>query len=334
MLHHKTFAEEFTLTGRDPYGGLPIDVTFSPSTEGKIRILSPEHSEGIEAKLSNAIEKNKAISLKDPSSEVEISMPEHILATCLAYGISSANIYVERTHRGRYLAWKKIQGFPYFDKRQLSVCKEIENVGIRELEERPEFILTRAFDAVTIGPIQERKVGTPYFRMTPESGGQRTFKIKTKYSSIPEQNFESSFEGGDWYKDEISWARSYGRASLGISHRISQACMIVGGGLLGRGFGQNLGRDTTLYPPPRLGSDSWEDLDGAYCEEAKPHEIARHRVMDFMGALALLEGELGGSLVGFELDSFLMGHREDLLYFNKMLDEGYFRRVEDHRKVS
>jgi UDP-3-O-acyl-N-acetylglucosamine deacetylase len=299
MSLQRTLSKPVLYSGKEPYGGNTVNVTIYPAGENTGIIFDTRRGV-VRADLGNASQYKSAILLQE--RDARVLQVEHVLATLWAYGIDNAVVKPERvpSRSFRFLDFiglgTDIEVIPNSRYRENILCKEIEEAGVEE--QRAERKLLE-FNG-TLGT-EELKLGR-----RKESG--IAVRAVTDYPlvEIEEVEFEIT---PDNYRDQLSGSRPYAKH---IPHSaIPRKILSAAAALLNLDFGFGHGFSPDTYFIPVRTEREWRQ------QEIYPAEIARHTVVDRLGAIALLPGRLNKATVTANRS----GHASDIRVLNSILPQ-------------
>lgn len=300
MQLQNTLRNEIRLMGIEPYGGNLVMITIKPAEED-VGILFQTPNGDIQAKLNYASESRSSILLDNGRTQV-INV-EHILATLYAYGIDNALIELKRMKSKSFELLEgfglatKVEVVPVFGQRERTLCDRIEEVGL-EQQTRERSLLGIA------QPAFKNKL---YF--SPIARGL-VITATTNYKIPGKQEFTAEITP-QTYKDRLSKSRPYAKhVPVWMSTKLASAIASLANPSFGIGHGYE---NTNVFLPVRTANE-W------YQQEIYPAEIARHTIVDRLGALALLDGRLEGVRVIARFS----GHANDLIILREMTSDKMF----------
>jgi hypothetical protein len=335
MQSQRTISDRFTLTGIEPAGGNPVQITFSPLPPNKGIVFSnskvevPLQKENIYA-TSPFSPAQTIILRKGKKGFMNI---EHFIATFLAYGIDNIGIYTDKEHSlTSYLFQyfgnaRNIEVMPYLPDCQKSLCNKIEEVGIEEQNEKRKTLRMKVdrFDG---------KDGKLIFEKIDREGV--IINSLTEYYLINGDVVKGSNEIELIPKEykPISSARSFCGAALrppskdknsrktgffyGASVYVPKFVIKSLGSFLYFSYGIGHGVDeTNIFYPPR------SEAEWRYKENIKD-EVAAHTNIDRAGdVFAVLQAIFQARPTGIKLTSRFAGHRYAIETIKNNLDKFY-----------
>lgn len=296
MTLQQTLVKRVNYIGREFYGGNDVEVGIEPADENE-GILFDTKRGVVKSRLENAEQSRSSILLKNGSARV--IHVEHLLATLFAYGIDNAIVRLRRipTRSFRFLERfgiaTDIEVVPVSQDRELTLCNLIDSCGLQEqLGERRMLNID--------GPICTEKL-----QFEPIDEGL-VIKATTNYSAIGEQHAQFEITPKN-YKDGLSQSRAYAKhipagapfwlASLGAALAYPSF-----------GIGHGFTHSTVFLPVGTEGE--WR------AQEIYPAEIARHSIVDRLGAIALMDGRLDRVKVTVKYS----GHANDIRVLRNIND--------------
>ena len=300
----QTLNEELWLTGWEPYGGKATHVGILPAEPNTgIRFITNKGT--VEAKLENAIPYSHSILLKNGNPQVLV--PEHILAALFGYGIDNADILLIHSPSISFKLMDmlgvaaQIHVCPYFDGREKVLCERLEEAGIKEQSEPRKL--------VTLEEKVAFKEDGKTLELSPSERPGLWIHAKTNYLRPGiEQEVDMQITP-ETFKNELSESRSYARMvpywfPLKLASAIASFAYPHYG--IGHGFSKS-----TVFLPTRT-KEQWE------AQEIYPAELARHKIVDFLGVAELL----GARLDNVQISIYRTNHVADLNYLRQLSDSG------------
>ncbi len=296
MNFQQTLRSETYYEGLESFGGQKVKATIYPAPTDTGIIFETKRGE-VKANLQNASHFQSAIFLKQ--EQAGVIQVEHILATLWAYGIDNARIQLERTNPT--LSFKALSslGFattidsvPLPEDREYTLCKKIEEVGTIE-QERKRKLLTL-----------DEKFETEKLSFFPTNESGLVIKAKINYPVIGEEIVEIGITP-ESYKNELSMSRSY------VKHVPSWFPMKLASAIAmfaypSYGIGHGFTESRFFTPPKNL--EEWRR------KEIYLGEIARHAIVDRLGAISLLDRRLDG----IKVETYRSGHANDLAVLREL----------------
>ncbi|MBI2558858.1 UDP-3-O-acyl-N-acetylglucosamine deacetylase [Candidatus Woesearchaeota archaeon] len=297
MSLQNTIKTSVHLTGIEYYGGNYVETVIKPAEENTGIIFRTKNG-NIKAKLDYAAQSRSSILLNN--GRVQILNVEHILATLYAYGIDNALIEIKRTPSKSFRLLSElglttgIEVVPTFEDREKTLCDKLDGAGIEQQRtERKELRINKpvyteklSFEPINSGLILVATTNYPI-------PGEQTVAIQITPQS---------------YRDELSRSRPYAKhAPVWLPKRLVSAIAAV----MFPSFGIGHGFDSSKVFLPVKNKEEW------YKTQRYPDgdEIARHTMVDRLGALALLNGRLEGVRVLARYS----GHENDLRVLRELI---------------
>jgi len=297
MANQQTLGNSIRISGKEPYGGGYVTLNILPANPG-YGIIFKALGRNIPATLENASTARHAISLKNDGAE--ITHVEHVLAGLYACGIDNAWVNVERSSKPRaYTLSRKlgllgnVEVVPNIGGVTKELCDKIKDAGIEKQSKKRKLLrLKKEINLeckLIIQPMD--KEGLDIMAYT----NYKTIGHQSKQISITPEEFK-----------EISMARSYARlvkwtyqtpAKLVFNDTVRSA---IAGVVSHPYFGLGHGFSKEHVFIPELTKKAWKDA------EIVEDEIAAHKIIDMVGALALLKGRLEGVKVTCNGDNHAM----------------------------
>lgn len=300
MQHQHTIREPITVSGLEPYGGNTVDIEINPADEDTgIIFETPRGS--IKADIDHASQKRSSITLSN--GRVELSVVEHFLATLYAYGIDNATISIHQRPSRSYRILQisglanKASVLPTLPDRQRTLCERLEEVGTKQQTK------TRRVKRIT-NPIHTKRL-----QFEPIEGDDLLITAITDYP-IPGEERHTLTVTPNNYREQVAASRAHMKHLKYIPRFVPDAFISVATSLAYPSFGVGHGYDEkTFFLPPKTLKE-WREA------EIYQEEIARHTIVDRLGAIALL----GERLEGVHITTRFSGHRNDIDVLKK-----YFR---------
>ncbi len=287
-MKQRTVGRSLEYTGIEFYGGCEVRVLIEPAEEDS-RIVFESNKGSVRADINLARQSKSSIMLED--GKTRVIHVEHILATLYAYGIDNARVRLERIPSGSYSLLDKlgiatdIAVVPVSQDRELTLCKKLDEAGYEEQgKERKSLYLQE--------PIISEKLSFEKI----ERG--LIISAKTDYPIPGEQKVEFEINSQN-YRDELARSRMYVKhLPRGIPKKIGSflACFAYPQFGIGHGF-----TPETVFLPVKNAKE-WTR------QELMFAEIARHSIVDRLGAIALLPGRLEG----VKVSAYRSGHQNDI----------------------
>lgn len=288
MQLQQTLRNPVTCTGTEFYGGNQVRIDIAPADENTGILFQTKRGD-VKATLQNARQSRSAILLQQ--GRARVLHVEHFLATLFAYGIDNATVKLTRIPTRSFSALERlglatgVEIVPVSHNREIALCEKIEEMGVTQQSEERHLW--------TIGGVIE----TAKLNFYPRINGL-VMRAKTDYPGIGEQTIEFEITP-QMYKDHLAGSRMY------VKHAPSWAPKWLAGSIaslmnptfgIGHGFTEN-----TIFLPTK-DPNVWR------ARERYKAEIARHTIVDRLGAIALFGARLEGALV----ESYRSGHRNDI----------------------
>ncbi|MBW2987482.1 UDP-3-O-acyl-N-acetylglucosamine deacetylase [Candidatus Woesearchaeota archaeon] len=316
MSLQKTIGKTFELEGLCFYSGNPINALFHPASEDT-GILFNTVRGNVKHSLQNAVPCRRSILLKDgPAKIINV---EHVTST-LKYGYGIDNVYIIVR---RMPPKKKSQYIPYFTHftdtevfpntgdEELTLCRKLDEVGVVEQgKENIMLTLRQPFitDKLSFLPIDHgifMHATTDYFPI-----GEQTFEIE-----MTPENYKKELAGARRYAEHVKYLNF-----LPVAIRDRFASFLTAFANPSYGLGHGFSVDNVFLPVST--EEQWK------AQEKYDAEIARHTIVDRLGALALIDGRLDGIRCVMKFSN----HINDIAVLNEM-DKVLSRKVSAGRKV-
>lgn len=307
--YQHTLKKDIAYEGVTLLGGCPVEVRISPTNANRgITFFTPTGS--VHADLRSASSyKRYSILLEDQSRGGRVLQPEHFLATLFAYGIDNADVTLRRRPTRSYNLMKAlglatdIELIPVFDDRELSLCKKIEEAGLEKQDVPRRHIYVNG------------KVGTAKLFFEPREQGGLEIEAETDYL-LPGREALTVEIAPENYRDQLAASR--------MSSKVYRPWMpdwaaraIVSFWNPAFGIGTGFSRKTVFLPTRT--KEEWHQQD-----RYGYGELARHTIVDRLGAIALLDGRLDSTYVRARFSS----HRNDLETLKLLSGQGAFVKKE------
>lgn len=299
MTLQKTLKDAITLQGIEPYGGNRVELYIEPANSDMGFVFRTNRGL-VPATLANAFYDKSAIAIKH--GKAKVGHVEHILATLYGMGLDNALISVERIPEKTLASISynvfdilglaaQEQVVPRLEKREATLCQKIQKVGLETQGKEQKIVRI------------ERKAGSEYlwFVQNPQEG--LTVETKAKYGPIEEREFEIAITPRN-YHQHLAASRPYAKHIENLVGKVPCSVLSLGASLVNWQYGLSHGFDKQTYLLPNEG-------------QIYPQEIARHSIVDRLGALALL----GLRFDHTKVISDQSGHREDLETLREIAEE-------------
>lgn len=278
-MHQKTLKHEVEFSGIEPFGGCIVNVRLlpaEPNTGVVYRIPFRKKTADIPANLNN-LKANRYTLILEKNGARVLNV-EHFNAAFYAYGLSNVIVEMERVPSKSYILMQKFHvaaselSVPNLAEREKTLCNIIDKTGLDEQDEKTRIIRVRG------------NVVTPKLSFYHKEGPLR-MEATTDYHVPGEEKFSTDITA-DAFRDEISRSRPY----VKYTRIFPQGVLNIAGCIANtsHGIGHGITENAFFYPPKTL--EEWRRY------EWKPAEIARHTIVDRLGALMLLEGEIVDTL--------------------------------------
>lgn len=296
--YQHTLVSPITLEDREPYGGTKVRVNIEPADIDTGIIFATSRGQ-IKANLDNASYAQSAIRLE--SGRAKVDHVEHVLATLYSMGVDNAIINLGRKPEltFAYLTYRAFQAigqaaqsevFPTSSNRELGLCQLIKETGLTE-QSKPARIIRIP-----------KKIGDEYLWLEPCADSQGLIvQVQAKYGKPNEKEFTTEITP-QIYESRLARSRPYARHIDGKILDLPLPILSTAAKIINweYGIGHAFSKEAYLIPP--RSPAEWDKA------QLFPCEIARHSVVDRLGALALL----GVRFDHTKAVTRKSGHKEDL----------------------
>jgi UDP-3-O-acyl-N-acetylglucosamine deacetylase len=300
----QTVKNHIYLEGLEPYGGNLVKIAIEPAGLDNGIVFRTSRG-NVPAELEYALPSRNSILLT--TGEVKVTNVEHMLATLFAYGVDNAYVDVERVpsrsfrHLERIGLATAVEALPNFNDREKALCDKLEETGLEQQDNGRRIVRL------------QRAVGNDYLKFEPIDGDALIAHATTVYPVPGEQSVTLEVNAAN-YRDQLSKSRPYAKEA---PHWIPRGVAGFLASLWYPGFGYGHGHTTsTVFLPVgakrlhrkekrrAIAAARWEmqEIDGYDAE------IARHSIVDRLGAISLLPGRLEGARVTMKFSN----HSNDL----------------------
>lgn len=294
MSYQQTLKRNVEVSGLEPYGGKRVDVTLKPA-EPNTGIVFQTQRGDVKNSLYNARQHKCAVMIDNGTARV--LHVEHFLATLYAYGIDNVIVDVKTTPSRSYKflhfigSASDIAVLPTLTNRQRTLCDLIDSIGLEPQNAK------RGIRKIPIG----EKIGNERLSFQSIGGNELVLSATTHYKTPGKQTHELVVNPGN-FKVEVSDARSMVKhLPLGLNH-LPEWILNFGASIANPSFGWGHGFSRGEFFFETKDKDQWKS------QERQPAEIARHTIVDRLGAIALLGERLEGALVKAKFS----GHQNDI----------------------
>lgn len=293
MSLQQTVRREIEYTGIEFFGGNEVTVRIKPAEEDRGILFQTRYGD-VPATLDCAMPSRCAILLSNGRGGV--LHVEHFLATLWAYGVDNALVNLQRKPTRNFSLLERfhfatdIDVVPVASDRELTLCRKLEEAGL-EAQQKERGL-------VTLKEIIYTDNGGRELLFEPTAKEGLHISALTNYAPVGEQQFGCAITPEN-YRDELARSRMCAKY---LPFWVPRFIGHIGASLayphfgIGHGFSQ----ETCFFPPKN--SSEW------YAQEIFPAELARHSIVDRLGALALLPGRLDHVAVATKYS----GHANDL----------------------
>jgi len=270
-VYQKTIADEIVLAGVGVHTGRSATVKLEPAPPNTGRIFVYKGVE-IPATLDHVVDAPYRTAVG--CNNVVIHTIEHLLSALFGVGVTNIYIIVEGGPE-----------IPFFDGSAKIWVDEIQKAGIKEQSHPyPVCELPEGTWTFGRGPI------APYIATCEnKEGGGLTIEMQLEY---PKEKYTDSYiyHHPDGYTMEIAGARTFTFLEW-LPELIKHG--LIKGGNLNNAIVLHKGRVATIEEIEEFIGLKIENIPPNY-GQMMPHEPARHKILDFMGDLALLPYEFIG----------------------------------------
>lgn len=298
-----TIGEELSFEGIDPFSGMTNRVELYPALPNTGIVF--ETPEGyVRACLDNAYAKHSSIVLHGRSGSAKVINVEHPLATFFAYGVDNVRAKITR-NPSRSFRMLEMLGLatdmvvmPVPHDREVTLCKLLDSIDIV-----PQDALRKTCRVQ--GDIITPKLS---FMLSDEEGLR--IKATTRYPTPGQEEFEAEINPTT-YRYELAASRPlinlfpagvpYALANW-VTSRVPLQRLSPIASIFHPSFGIGHGVTEETFFVNTTNRDRWR------AQERYSAEIARHTIVDRLGAIALLDGRLEGVRVETQFSN----HANDL----------------------
>lgn len=288
MLKQKTLKESFSLSGKGLHTGLNLTVTFNPAPDNhgyKIQRTDLEGQPIIEAVADNVIETTRGTVLAKNGAKV--STVEHGMAALYALGIDNCLIQVDGPE------------FPILDGSAQDYVREIERVGIVEQNAVKDFYVIKSKIE-----FRDEQTGSSIIVLPDESF---SLNVLVSYDSTIIPNQFATLEDMGKFKDEIAASRTF--VFVREIEPLLQAGLIKGGDLDNAiVVCEHEVSDAEVARLAKVFDKQDIRITGGYVNNLQLrfiNEIARHKLLDVLGDMALLGIRLKGRVMALRPGHFV-----------------------------
>ncbi|MBW3011233.1 UDP-3-O-acyl-N-acetylglucosamine deacetylase [Candidatus Woesearchaeota archaeon] len=246
--------------------------------------------------------------LRDPETNAEIINVEHVLATLYAYGVDNVDIQVKKVHSKNngtysdniaYYTWKAAKNmgydipevFPNRPQEEYTLSCKLREESKAPVEQEAERKIIRITEAFETEKLSFYPMCPDNLRVDPYSKTDLVMCATTVYDPVGEQKFECAVNPEVYHK-HLSEARRYAHHIIFLMKYMPEKVAYSVASFLANfaypSFGIGHGFHTENVFLPRRTADSW------FAQEKFPAEVARHTIVDRLGAIALLGARLQG----------------------------------------
>ena len=313
----RTLVSHVKITGKEPYGGCEVNVVFYPAVAdtGVVFVngdyahvpvfpshqqLTPKNLENlltVRASLPHARAAYSSIMLVD--GPMKIVGVEHLLATLYAMGIDNVVVDVSRVTPPRH--WLQDFGIqtmavlPLFPDRELSYINALLSTGVRIIDGAYRKRVSAGYDIH-----DEDMTLDKYLFINYHEGSGLVIEAKTQYPELGTQEVRVPITPLS-YLTELAEARPYAKHLLPWMPRwITEKAASLAN--LRFGYGHGFSEENLILP-----NNGWTE------QLRYPDEIARHTIVDRLGALALL----GVRFDHVGVQTYRSGHQHDLDFLRR-----------------
>jgi UDP-3-O-[3-hydroxymyristoyl] N-acetylglucosamine deacetylase/3-hydroxyacyl-[acyl-carrier-protein] dehydratase len=300
-MRQKTIKESFQLTGKGLHSGSKVTMTFLPAAEGhgvKFQRVDIEDKPVIEALASNVNETQRGTTIRN-YKEVEIKTVEHVMAALFGCGVDNVLIEIDADE------------VPILDGSSLLIAQAIEKAGV--VQQEMEQNIYKLNEVIRY---EDTSVGVELIAIPSD-----TFKVSviTDYKTNIIGCMQSEYVQGDDFVKEIAVNRTFC-----FLHEILP---LIKGGLIKGGDLDN----AIVYVEKDINDAEKEeickffnvsDMQISECGVLNnkklhyPNEVARHKLLDLIGDLALV-----GQPVQAHIIAKCPGHKANTLLAKLILDK-------------
>ncbi len=315
----QTISTEFSLYGKDSYSGRRAIAYCFPAEPGSGITFETPDGNIIKASLANAKASRRSLLLSGERSSV-IQM-EHFLATLYAYGIDNLHVRVSNMRKFSGDEWKRRLSYdthnffnrlgissPYvfpnsWDDRESVLCSILDQKGMIEAQEAERKLITPEDIGSVFG--DSRLSFYPY-----ESPGLAMYAI-TDYHPVGIQKFFLDINAKN-YRSELAESRPFAsplKYLQVLPDKVAFKFASAVAALWYPSFGIDHAHTENNIFLPKKNVREWKD------QERMEAELARHTIVDRLGAIALLGARLDHIFCKMNRSS----HRHDLEILERLL---------------
>ena len=293
----RTIAENFSYSGIEPFGGQKVNVTLHPASPYTGVVFWTSYGR-VPATLDHASQHRSSVLVSD--GKAGVLHVEHFLAMLFAHGVDNCEVEVKREPDARYAQLEKLglastfDVLPLLPDREKSLCARLSEIGTIEQDSLVRLL------------IPKHTLGDSMLTITPWDEDIVRISALTEYPHDGKQSYSATIDERT-FAQELARSRSYakhvkGWMGDGFINVVAKIAKID------FGYGHGFLKDEFFIPVNSTAE--WR------AQERYPAEIARHSVVDRLGALALLSGRLSHAYVVGNRS----GHAHDLQTLKANID--------------
>jgi len=279
MSKQKTLKSAFTLEGKGLHTGLPVTVTFNPAPENsgyKIQRVDLDEQPVIDALAENVVETSRGTILE--KNGVRAGTIEHAMAALYASEIDNCLIQVNQPE------------FPILDGSASSYIKEIAKVGIEEQKEDKDYYVVRKKTEYS-----NPETGTSILMLPDDSF---SVNVLVSYDSPVLNNQYATLNNLSEFAGQIAGCRTF--VFVRELELLLKNNLIKGGDLKNAIviYDQIIEQSEIDRLTDILGKERMRVNDIGYLNKLQfDNEPARHKLLDFIGDLALIGKPVKGRII-------------------------------------
>ena len=279
MSKQKTLKSAFTLEGKGLHTGLPVTVTFNPAPENsgyKIQRVDLDEQPVIDALAENVVETSRGTILD--KNGVRAGTIEHAMAALYASEIDNCLIQVNQPE------------FPILDGSASSYIKEIAKVGIEEQKEDKDYYVVRKKTEYS-----NPETGTSILMLPDDSF---SVNVLVSYDSPVLNNQYATLNNLSEFAGQIAGCRTF--VFVRELELLLKNNLIKGGDLKNAIviYDQIIEQSEIDRLTDILGKERIKVNDVGYLNKLQfDNEPARHKLLDFIGDLALIGKPVKGRII-------------------------------------
>lgn len=308
MPQQHTIGEELSFEGIDPFSGMTNKVELYPALPNTGIVFETPNGY-VRACLDNAYALHSSIVLQGKGGNARVINVEHPLATFLAYGVDNVRAKITRVPSRSFRMLERvglatdIMVMPVPHDREVTLCNLLDSVEIV-----PQDALRKTCRV-------REDIITPKLSFMPSNEEGLRIKVTTVYPTPGKEEFEAEINPTS-YRYELAASRPlinvfpagvpYAIANW-VTSRVPLRSLSPIASVFHPSFGIGHGITEETFFLHTTNLKQWRS------QEIYPAEIARHSIIDRLGAIALLDGRLEGTRV----ETKFSNHANDLAVLKK-----------------